>query len=137
MQAVNEGTFRIEGVKSVGLGIELPFETYLNQYTNMGYTFKYFFVRKVMMVKYAKVFIAFPGGIGTIEELFETLTLIQTSKSGKAKVYLIGVEYYSGLIEWMKNTMLVEGNIKQSDLDMICPTDDINLVVSELSEKYL
>ena len=137
MQAVNEGAYRVQGAKSIGLGIELPFETQLNQYTNMGYTFKYFFVRKVMMVKYAKAFISFPGGIGTLEELFETLTLMQTTKTQKGKVYLIGVDYYSGLIEWMKTSMLEEGYIKQSDLDMIVLTDDINMVVNELTEKYI
>jgi len=137
MQAVNEGAYRVTGTKSIGLGIELPFETQLNQYTNMGYTFKYFFVRKVMMVKYAKAFIAFPGGIGTLEELFETLTLMQTTKTQKGKVYLIGTDYYSGLIKWMKTSMLEEGYIKQADIDAIILTDDIDMVVRELTEKFI
>ena len=129
MEAVNEGAYRINDTNSIGLGIKLPYETSLNRYINIGYTFKYFFIRKVMMVKYSQGFVIFPGGMGTLDELFETLTLIQTSKTGKGKIYLYGIDYYSGLIEWMKNQMLKEEYIKQEDLENIILTDDINEIV--------
>jgi len=137
MQAANEGAFMHPEVKSVALGIKLPFETSLNQYHNLGYTFKYFFTRKVMMVKYSVGYVIMPGGVGTLDELFETLTLIQTSKNGKGKVYLIGVEYYEGLLTWMKNHMLEDGYISEDDLDMIVLTDDIDMVVKELTTKFI
>jgi len=135
MQAANEGAFKVPEVDSVALGIKLPFETTLNQYHTIGYTFEYFFVRKVMMVKYAKAFICMEGGIGTLEELFETLTLIQTTKTPHSKVYLVGVSYWQGLLDWMSNSMLVEGYINKTDLDNIILTDDIDMIVKELEQK--
>ena len=89
-----------------------------------------------MMVKYADAFVTFPGGCGTLEEFTETLTLMQTKKTTKFKMYLIGVDYWSGLINWMRDTMLEEGNIDKTDLDNIIVTDDIDLIVSELSFRF-
>jgi len=135
MEASNKGAFNINNINSVGLGIELPFETKLNDYIDIGYTFKYFFVRKVMMVKYAKAFVvAGAAGIGTIEEFMETLTLIQTQKTDKAKVYLIGTEFWGGLINWLKNTVLKNEYISQSDLDNIIITDDIDFIVNDIKK---
>ena len=137
MQGINEGAFKVPEVNSVGLGIKLPFEASLNQYCTKEYTFKYFFVRKVMMVKYADAFVTFPGGIGSLEEATETLTLMQTNKTTKVKMYLVGVEYWIGLIDWMTDTMLAEGNINKSDLDNIVVTDDMDKIVSELTAKFI
>ena len=136
MQAVNEGAYKVPEIKSVGLGIELPFETSLNQYVNLGYTFKYFFVRKVMMVKYADAFVALPGGIGTLEEVFETLTLIQTSKTTNSKVYLIGEHYWRGLFDWLENSVYDSEFINKEDLDNIILTDDIDMIVEDLKLKH-
>lgn len=137
MQAINEGAFKVPNIDSVGLGIKLPFESSLNQYCTKEYTFKYFFVRKVMMVKYADAFITFPGGIGSMEEFTETLTLMQTNKTTKVKMYLVGVDYWTGLINWMRDTMLAEGNINESDLNNIVVTDDMDKIVEELSVRFL
>lgn len=125
MKAANKGARDGEG-KSVGLGIQLPFEQGPNEYVDPKYLidFNYFFARKVMFVKYAQGFIVFPGGYGTLDELFEALTLIQTRKISRFPIILIGKSYWSGLIDWIKNTMLKEGTVSEEDLDLFHLTDD-------------
>jgi len=120
MEAANKGATRGEG-KSVGLNIELPFEQSSNPYidTDKLINFDYFFVRKVMFVKYAQGFIVLPGGVGTLDELFEAITLIQTQKIGKFPIVLVGKSYWEGLIDWIKDMMLEkEQNLSKEDLDL-------------------
>lgn len=122
MQAGNEGA-QAAGVTSVGLNIELPFEQELNPFVDVAIDFRYFFVRKMMLVKYAQGFVIFPGGFGTMDELFEALTLIQTGKVQNFPVILYGTEYWQGLIEWLRGTMLTEGCIAPADLDLLLLAD--------------
>ena len=129
MEAANKGASRAGGV-SVGLGIELPFESGLNQWSDIGVNFRYFFARKTMFVKYSQGFIVLPGGFGTLDEMFEALTLAQTGKVTSFPVVLLGVSYWSGLIGWLRETALGQGTIRQSDLDMLHLTDDVAEAVS-------
>ncbi len=122
MEAGNRGARETGGV-SVGLGIELPFEQGINPYVEIAVNFRYFFVRKMMLVKYAQAFVIFPGGFGTLDELFESMTLIQTGKISHFPIVLFGTEYWSGLLEWVRNTMLAQGNISAEDLDLITVSD--------------
>ena len=122
MEAGNRGARETGGV-SVGLGIELPFEQGINPYVEIAVNFRYFFVRKMMLVKYAQAFVIFPGGFGTLDELFESMTLIQTGKISRFPIVLFGTEYWSGLLEWVRNTMLAQGNISAEDLDLITVSD--------------
>jgi uncharacterized protein (TIGR00730 family) len=122
MEAANKGA-QEAGVESVGLNIELPFEQDLNRHADLKIHFRYFFVRKTMFVKYAQAFVIFPGGFGTLDELFESLTLIQTKKIRNFPVVLFGTKYWEGLLEWIKATMLAEGNISSKDLDLFVVTD--------------
>lgn len=124
MEAANRGASESGGY-SVGLGIELPFEQRLNHWVDLGINFRYFFVRKTMFVKYAQAFVCLPGGFGTLDELFEALTLVQTRKVTAFPIILLGVDYWSGLIDWIRNTMLAEGKISESDLDLIHCTDSV------------
>jgi uncharacterized protein (TIGR00730 family) len=124
MEAANRGATSAGGM-SVGLGIELPFEQGLNDWVDIGIDFRYFFVRKTMFVKYAQAFVCLPGGFGTLDELFEALTLVQTGKVTAFPIILLGVDYWSGLIDWIRNTMLAEGKISESDLDLIHCTDSV------------
>lgn len=123
MEAANKGA-REAGVCSVGCNIELPFEQSGNEYVDVEINFRYFFVRKTMFVKYAQAFVIFPGGFGTMDELFESLTLIQTGKVRHFPLVLMGKKYWGGLVDWMKNTMAAEGKINEEDLDLILFTDD-------------
>lgn len=123
MRAGNQGA-KAGNAVSVGLNIELPFEQNLNPYIDLSVDFRYFFARKTMLVKYAQAFVILPGGFGTMDELFEALTLIQTGKVQNFPVVLVGKSYWSGLIEWLRNTMLPEGKISAPDLDLIYLTDD-------------
>jgi uncharacterized protein (TIGR00730 family) len=123
MEAANRGA-RDAGVTSIGLGIELPFEQQLNPHLDIGLSFHYFFVRKVMFVRYASAFVAFPGGFGTLDELFEALTLIQTGKIRHFPVVLVGVDYWGGLVDWIRERLVAEGKVSPHDLDLICLTDD-------------
>ena len=107
------------GGVSVGLGIELPFESGLNQWVDKGINFRYFFARKTMFVKYAQGFVVLPGGLGTLDELFEALTLVQTQKVTSFPIVLIGIDYWRGLIDWLRDTVLAEGKINAPDLDML------------------
>ncbi len=133
MEAANKGAFEAGGV-SVGLGIELPFELGLNDWVGLGVNFRYFFARKTMFIKYAEGFVVLPGGFGTLDELFEALTLVQTQKVTSFPVVLVGTEYWSGLVGWIRDTMLLEGMIDEDDLDMFCVTDDPDEVVRVMVE---
>ena len=123
MEAANRGCKEGGGL-SVGCNIELPFEQGMNAYVDLGIDFDYFFARKVMFVKYATGFVMFPGGYGTMDELFEALTLIQTAKVRHFPVILFGCEYWSGLVDWLKGTVLQEGKISPVDTEIFTVTDD-------------
>lgn len=129
MEAANKGAADAGGL-SVGLGIELPFEEGMNDYVNIGVNFRYFFARKTMFVKYSQGFAVLPGGMGTFDELFEAITLVQTRKVTSFPVVLIGVDYWSGLIDWLRDTVLASNKIAESDLDMLQLTDDVEEAVS-------
>ena len=122
MEAGNKGA-RLGGGVSVGLNIELPFEQHHNPYLDIPIDFHYFFARKVMFVKYAQAFIIFPGGFGTLDELFESLTLVQTGKVSNFPIVLFGSAYWNGLVSWLKDTMLAGGKISPADLDLITVVD--------------
>ncbi len=125
MEAANRGA-RDAGGLSIGANIELPFEQGLNEYVDLGMEFRYFFVRKVMFVKYAEGFVIFPGGFGTLDELFEALTLIQTGKVENFPVVLYGKEYWDGMLEWIREKPLYEEKISPQDLDLLIVTSDID-----------
>ncbi len=137
MEAGNRGA-QEGGGSSVGLNIELPFEQhnnpYIDQDKNMNYD--YFFVRKVMFVKYSQGFIVMPGGFGTLDELFESLTLIQTHKIGRFPIVLVGTEFWSGLIDWIKSVMLKEGKINKEDLNLFLLVDNADDAVNRIDEFY-
>jgi uncharacterized protein (TIGR00730 family) len=122
MEAANRGAFEAGGL-SIGCNIELPFEQSPNPYQTRSVSFKYFFVRKTMFVKYSTAFIIFPGGFGTLDELFESLTLIQTRKIKNFPVVLFGSDYWKGMLEWIKGPMLSEAKIKEADLNLLHLTD--------------
>ncbi len=128
MEAANKGALEAGGV-SVGLGIELPFETGLNDYVDLGVNFRYFFARKTMFVKYARGFIVLPGGMGTLDELFEALTLVQTGKITSFPVVLLGTDYWAGLIDWLRMTLLEQGTIAAQDVEQLLVTDDVDEAV--------
>ncbi|MET0712641.1 MAG: TIGR00730 family Rossman fold protein [Jiangellaceae bacterium] len=128
MEAANKGATEAGGV-SVGLGIELPFEQGLNPYVDLGINFRYFFVRKTMFVKYAQGFVVFPGGFGTLDELFEALTLVQTGKVTRFPIVLIGSEYWRGLLVWLQDTVAAEKKIAAVDLDLLTVTDDVDAAI--------
>jgi len=129
MEAANKGASEAGGV-SVGLGIELPFETGLNPWVDRGINFRYFFARKTMFVKYSQGFIVMPGGLGTFDELFEALTLVQTQKVTSFPVVLLGSAYWKGLLDWLRDVVLAEGKISPEDLDLVTLTDDIDEAVA-------
>jgi uncharacterized protein (TIGR00730 family) len=131
MEAANKGATEAGGL-SVGLGIELPFEQGLNQWCDISIDFRYFFVRKTMFVKYAQAFVVMPGGFGTMDELFEALTLVQTRKVTRFPVVLMGTQYWSGLVDWLHNTMAAGGKVYEADLDLIYLTDDVNDAVRHI-----
>ncbi len=123
MEAVNKGAKEAGGI-SVGLGIELPFEQGMNDYVDLGVNFRYFFARKTMFVKYAEGFVVLPGGYGTLDELFEAMTLVQTQKVTSFPIVLIGTQYWSGLVDWLRSTLLEHGMIGAGDIDLLTVTDD-------------
>jgi uncharacterized protein (TIGR00730 family) len=123
MEAANRGCKEGGGL-SIGCNIELPFEQGMNPYVDLGIDFDYFFARKVMFVKYAEGFVMFPGGYGTMDELFEALTLIQTAKVRHFPVVLFGSSYWAGLVDWLRDTVLKEGKISPIDLEIFTVTDD-------------
>jgi len=128
MEAANRGAQDV-GALSIGCNIELPFEQGMNPYIDIGMDFRYFFVRKTMFVKYAQGFVIFPGGYGTLDELFEALTLIQTGKVHDFPVVLFGTEFWKGLLDWIKGTLLAQGRISPEDLDLVYVTDDPTAVL--------
>ena len=137
MEAGNRGA-HLAGGTSVGLNIDLPFEQHDNPYIDddKSLDFDYFFVRKVMFVKYSQGFVVLPGGFGTLDELFEAITLIQTNKIGKFPIILVGTDFWSGLIDWIKTTMLDAGNVSATDLDLIHIVDTEDEVVSLIDAFY-
>jgi uncharacterized protein (TIGR00730 family) len=137
MEAGNRGA-HLAGGTSVGLNIDLPFEQHDNPYIDddKSLDFDYFFVRKVMFVKYSQGFIVLPGGFGTLDELFEAITLIQTNKIGKFPIILVGTEFWQGLIDWLNKTVLVAGNISATDLDLVKVVDTEDEVVEIIDAFY-
>jgi uncharacterized protein (TIGR00730 family) len=133
MEAANKGAAEAGGV-SVGLGIELPFETGLNPYVELGINFRYFFVRKTMFVKYSQGFVVLPGGFGTLDELFEALVLVQTGKVTSFPIVLVGVDYWGGLVDWLRGTALAAGRINETDLSLLTLTDDPSEVARIMSD---
>src|SRR3954447_7230450 len=133
MEAANRGAQEAGGL-SVGCNIELPFEQRMNDYVDLGVDFRYFFVRKTMFVKYAEGFVVFPGGFGTLDELFEALTLTQTGKIQHFPVVLFGEDYWAGLIGWLRERALPEGKINEADLDLFVTMDDPANVVPYIQE---
>ena len=128
MEAANRGAASVNG-KSVGLGIELPHEQGLNKYVNLGMDFRYFFVRKTMFVKYSSGAIVFPGGFGTLDEMFEVLTLVQTHKVKRMPLVLVGTEYWQGLFDWLNGPVMDAGMISPLDPELVHITDDLNEAV--------
>ena len=129
MEAANRGAAHIKGVPSVGLNIELPFEQKGNRYANLTVNYHYFFTRKVSLVKYSMGFVYMPGGFGTLDELFEVATLVQTQRIPAFPIILFGTQYWSGLLEWLKNTLESSRLISPGDLDLMQVTDDPAQVV--------
>jgi hypothetical protein len=135
MEAANKGANEAGGV-SVGLGIELPMESGLNDYVNIGVEFRYFFVRKTVFIKYSQAFVVLPGGFGTMDELFEALTLVATGKITKFPIVLVGSSYWSGMLDWLKTTMLASGNIGPDELALLRIADDASEVVRIIKEAH-
>lgn len=135
MEAANKGAAEAGG-KSVGMNIKLPFEQKPNPYANIHVEYKYFFIRKVMFIKYALAYVILPGGFGTMDELFEALTLIQTKKVKSFPLILMGSDYWSGLLDWLKNSMLEKDMISPSDMEMIQVIDEPEEVVRHI-KKYV
>lgn len=137
MEAGNVGAYG-SGDKSIGLQIELPFEASANEYIDKLVTCRYFFTRKVFFLKYSQAFVGFPGGFGTLDELFETLTLIQTGHLRVLPIVLVGKEYWKGMIKWIKKTMLVDGKISKEDLNLFkvvdTAEDAMKYILSKLEE---
>ena len=131
MEAANRGAQEV-GTPSVGCNIELPFEQSVNEFIDIGIDFRYFFVRKTMFVKYAQAFVIFPGGFGTLDELFEALTLIQTRKVKNFPVILFDTAYWAGMMDWIEGTLLGEGKISKEDFDLIYLTDSPEEVVAHV-----
>lgn len=134
MEAANKGALEASGT-SVGLGIELPFEQGMNQYVDIGVNFRYFFVRKTMFVKYASGFVVLPGGLGTLDELFEALTLVQTQKVTRFPIVLVGTEYWKGLVDWVRGSVVAEGKASERDLELFHVTDDIDEAVTLVTKE--
>ncbi len=133
MEAANRGAYQNRGyAESIGLNIELPEEQIANPYTTKAQRFDYFFSRKVMLVKYSMAYVIFPGGFGTLDELFEALTLIQTGKMIGQRIFLVGSDFYAPLIAFLNSSLLEEGMISQADLDIICLTDDMAYIVKQV-----
>jgi uncharacterized protein (TIGR00730 family) len=135
MEAANKGASEGGGV-SVGLGIELPREMGLNDYVDVGLEFRYFFVRKTCFIKYSQAFVVLPGGFGTMDELFEALTLVATGKITKFPIVLVGRQYWSGLLSWLEDTMLARANIGPSELALLSVADEPDEIVAIIREAH-
>jgi uncharacterized protein (TIGR00730 family) len=136
MEAANKGALE-KGGKSIGLNIDLPSEEPPNAYSNIRLSFRYFFVRKMMFVKYAVAYIIFPGGFGTLDELFEAITLIQTEKIKPFPVILVGTEYWQGLLDWVKGTLLKAEHISPEDLEIMQVIDDPNEIIKYIKRTVI
>lgn len=134
MEAANKGALEAGGT-SVGLGIELPFEQGLNPYVDIGVNFRYFFVRKTMFVKYAQGFVVLPGGMGTLDEFFEALTLVQTRKVTRFPIVLFGSDYWRGLLDWIRDSMVGTGKASAHDLELFHLTDDVEEAVGLVTKE--
>ncbi len=132
MEAANKGAYENADVESIGLNIDLEHEQITNQYTTKNLSFDYFFSRKVMLVKYSVAYVIFPGGFGTLDELFEALTLVQTKKVIGVKIFVIGTDFYQPLLDFVEDKLLANNMIEKDDLEMIQLTDDIESVVSDI-----
>jgi uncharacterized protein (TIGR00730 family) len=135
MEAANRGAKEAEGV-SVGLAIDLPLEQGVNPYVDLAIYFRYFFVRKTMFVKYAQAFVIFPGGFGTFDELFESLTLVQTGKIDHFPVILFGSDYWAGLLDWLRSRVAVEGKIDEGDLELLRICDDVEEATAIIATSF-
>jgi uncharacterized protein (TIGR00730 family) len=135
MEAANKGAISAGGV-SVGLGIELPMEMGLNEYVEIGLEFRYFFVRKTVFIKYSQALVVLPGGFGTLDELFESLTLVQTGKITRYPIVLVGSDYWSGLVSWIRDTVLAGGKISPGDEDLLTVVDDPAEVVRVIQQAH-
>ncbi len=136
MEAANKGAIDAGGI-SIGLNISLPHEQNPNPYVNIPLDFKYFFVRKVMLMKYSTAFICMPGGFGSLDELFESLTLIQTERVRPFPIVLVGTEFWGGLIDWIKGTMLKAGNIDEENLNLFTVLDDVDEIIDFVKKKVI
>ena len=135
MEAANRGAHEAGGL-SVGLGIELPHEQGLNEYVDLGLNFRYFFARKTMFLKYSQAFICLPGGMGTMDEFFEVMCMVQTGKVTNYPIVLMGTEYWSGLLEWMDNTLAASGYINEGDRELFLLTDDPDEALSHIIQRH-
>lgn len=136
MEAANKGAFEAGGL-SIGLNISLPHEQHANPYTNFPLNFKYFFVRKVMLMKYSMAFICMPGGFGSLDELFESLTLIQTERVRPFPIVLVGSDFWSGLVNWIEDAILTRGNIDADDLQHFTVLDDVDDIIEHIQSKVV
>lgn len=132
MAAANQGAFE-QGGRSIGLNIELPHEQTPNEFQNLSLDFRYFFARKVMFVKYSMGYVCMPGGFGTLDEFLESLTLVQTNKIYRIPIILYGVEFWSGLLDWMKDKLLSHGTVSEEDFELIILTDSVDEVVQAMT----
>ena len=135
MEAANRGAHEAGGL-SVGLGIELPHEQGLNPYVDLGLNFRYFFARKTMFLKYSQAFICLPGGMGTMDEFFEVMCMVQTGKVTNYPIVLMGTEYWSGLLEWMDNTLAASGYINEGDRELFLLTDDPDEALAHIIQRH-
>ncbi len=135
MEAPNKGACEAGGL-SVGLGIELPHEQSLNPYVDLGLNFRYFFARKTMFLKYSQAFVCLPGGFGTLDELFEVLCMVQTGKVTNFPIVLIGTEFWSGLVDWIRGRLVAEGMIVEGDIDRVLLTDDVDEAVQFIVDAH-
>ncbi len=135
MEAANRGATEGDGM-SIGLGIELPFEQGLNEYVDLGINFRYFFARKTMFLKYSQAFVCLPGGMGTMDEFFEVACMVQTGKVTNYPIVLLGSDYWSGLVDWMTNTLAESGYINRADLDLFLITDSVDEAVSHIKKAH-
>ncbi|WP_294164971.1 TIGR00730 family Rossman fold protein [uncultured Corynebacterium sp.] len=135
MEAANRGAHEAGGL-SVGLGIELPHEQGLNEYVDLGLNFRYFFARKTMFLKYSQAFICLPGGMGTMDEFFEVMCMVQTGKVTNYPIVLMGTEYWSGLLDWMDNTLAASGYINEDDRELFLLTDDPDEALSHIIQRH-
>ncbi|MEU5841852.1 TIGR00730 family Rossman fold protein [Rhodococcus sp. NPDC047139] len=135
MEAANRGASEAGGF-SIGLGIELPFEQTINEWVDLGLNFRYFFARKTMFVKYSQAFVCLPGGFGTLDELFEALTLVQTRKITQFPIVLVGSDYWSGLVGWVRDVLVRDAKIAPADLDLLHVTDSVEETVNIILEAH-